>query len=580
VTPSDTDAALRDRLQRTARLEEPVDIDDVLVAVEQRLVRRRRRRRGAILAAILVLVGGSVVVATQGANEQDPDRVGPVTLDDSSGADEIDATVLWISAEDGPTLANPNTGETIPFGPRSGDEPWCNTCPLVRVAGEALTAQNGRIYAYTSGDAELRDVGRGDEVFPAADGQSVLVALANQLEHRSLEGALIAGPWPIPSGYSLTFPPRATANGVLIEGSANSFTRPISEWVPTTGEVRSIGTYNRLLDTFIEPTNGRTVIARTDCGGSFPCWLLLTDSATGQTTRVDSPLPGNGFYGGGAFSPDGSQLAVFIATAQGISNQGTSSPAARLGIIDTRSGQLRLIEDSDIPVGETYGYASWDPSGGWLFFDGLSGQLRVLPRGGDRARPLDLAGSYSLVALDRVGIGAATGDASSRVVHRDSARGFSVWYPASWRRAGSVLTPTLGAPGEPPWELVSLGTFDLVANEGDRCGHAPIASLEAMGRGDAFVTLQERPSSAQTEPGTQTPPTPPPLPADPRAQPPDRDVEILHCVAGRDDFDLWYFTFSAGARVFHLYVAIGVDATEATIDQTWNIVATLELDQT
>jgi hypothetical protein len=87
---------------------------------------------------------------------------------------------------------------------------------------------------------------------------------------------------------------------------------------------------------------------------------------------------------------------VFIAT-----NKGSVNPAARLGIVDVGSGQLRVIDESDMPVGESYGYASWSPSGHWLFFDALSENVRALRRGSDDARELHLSGAYSLIAIDR-----------------------------------------------------------------------------------------------------------------------------------------------------------------------------------
>jgi hypothetical protein len=392
VTPKDIDAVLRDRLVRESGLESQVDVDEVLDSVHRRVRRRRHRRRLATVVTVAVVIAVGAAVASLAYDRREGVQVGPpASVPDSTG--EIDAELLWVDWQ-GPTLVDPNSGETLTIEPRNG-RTWCGTCPFVRVGDQAFTSQGERIYAYTPGDTELRDIGAGDAVFPAADGQSIFVVADNQLEQRTVEGASVAGPWPIPSGYNLTFPPRATATGVLVEATANAFIRQLAEWRPSTGEIQPIGTHNRLVDTYIAP-DGTTTIARTDCTANFPCWLLLTDTSTGQTTRVDSPVPGNGFYGGGAFSPDGSQLAVFIAT-----NRGSVNPAARLGIVDVDSGRLRMIDESDVPVGESYGYASWSPSGDWLFFDALSQNVRALRRGSDEARELHLAGAYSLIAIDR-----------------------------------------------------------------------------------------------------------------------------------------------------------------------------------
>ena len=392
MTPNDVDAVLRDGLVRDSGLESQVDVDAVLDSVQRRVRRRRHRRRVATVATVAAIVAVGGALASLAYDRREPVQVGPPDSESDSRG-EIDADLLWVGVQ-GPTRADPNTGDTVTIEPRNGIT-WCATCPFVSVGDRAFTSQGERIYAYTPGDTELRDIGAGDDVFAAADGQSIFVVADSQLEQRTVQGAIIAGPWPIPGGYNLTFPPRATSTGVLVEETANAFIRQLAEWHPSTGEIQPIGSHNRLIDTYIAP-DGTTTIARTDCTTNFPCWLLLTDTSTGQTSRVDSPVPGNGFYGGGAFSPDGSQLAVFIAT-----NRGSVNPAARLGIVDVASGDLRVIDKSDVPVGESYGYASWSPSGSWLFFDGLSNNVRALRRDSDEARELHLTGAYSLIAIDR-----------------------------------------------------------------------------------------------------------------------------------------------------------------------------------
>lgn len=397
MSATDLDEVLRHRLHEMAPAG-PVDADVVLGLVQRRRGRHHRRRvlgRAGLVAAVLVVAGALTGTSLRRAHH--PVRLGS----DAASGGHIDAQLLWIGSEEGPTLADPNSGRTTAVGPAGRAGRWCNTCPLVRVGDRAFVAMGGRLYAYDRGASALRDIGTADAVFPTSDGDGLMVAGAGKVERRSVTGETTAGPWSVPPGYELTFPPRATATGVLVQ-SGGAFVRTLAEWAPATGAIRSLRTYNQLIDVFTAPGATSSTVAATDCDGGFPCWLDLTDTGTGRTTRLDSPVAGNGFYGGGAFSPDGAQLAVFVAT-----NTGTSNPAADLGLVEVPTHRLRLVGESHSRIGEPYGYASWAPSGQWLFFDGLTGDLRVLRRGTRSARALHLAGSYSLVALNRADV--ATG---------------------------------------------------------------------------------------------------------------------------------------------------------------------------
>ncbi len=166
--------------------------------------------------------------------------------------------------------------------------------------------------------------------------------------------------------------------------------------------------------------------------------------------------------------------------------------------------------------------------------------------------------------------------ADSVVSYTDPERGFSVSYPSAWHRATSALTPRLHAPGEPPWELLSLATFEPIAGGGQQCQHIPVVALESMTARDAFVTVQERPPSAQVDPEIGRPPLPAPLPSNPSARPPDNSSEALHCLAARPPIDFWQFTFSEASRSFHMFVAIGSDAPASLRSQAWAVVASID----
>ena len=372
------DSQLQERFVSAVAGAPVVDADDVVAKVRNRVVRRRRRRRVALSLGVAVAVTAVVAVAVN----DDPSRQDVGVVPATAG--EIDAAVMWVD-ESGPMLGDPGRGLAVSISPESNQ--WCTTCPLVRVGDAVVGALQGRVYRYDIGGQAFLDVGRGDSVFPGTDG-TFYVASGRTIEERGLDGATVGGPWTIPDGYELAGPAHRTGAGVLIQPrSFPAFIRPLFEWRPTTDEVTSVGDFNQLID-----THG-SLVAGTDCELDFPCWLIMHDLTTGDERRIDSPLPGNGFYGGGAFSPDGSRLAVFVAT-----NEGSVNPAARLAIVDVATGAIDFVDNGDVAVGEPYGYASWSPSGAWVFFG--PGELRAAPASGGPAQSLGLAGAYSLVALD------------------------------------------------------------------------------------------------------------------------------------------------------------------------------------
>ncbi len=70
--------------------------------------------------------------------------------------------------------------------------------------------------------------------------------------------------------------------------------------------------------------------------------------------------------------------------------------------------------------------------------------------------------------------------------YRDRGDAFAIGYPAGWHRAPATLTPHLVNPRE----IVTIGTGPLPA--GGRCAQFPTRALQALGPGDALVTVQER----------------------------------------------------------------------------------------
>jgi hypothetical protein len=154
-----------------------------------------------------------------------------------------------------------------------------------------------------------------------------------------------------------------------------------------------------VIDVHADPGTGSDVLAWTDCPtGSFPCSLVLAAGGVERRT-IDPPVDGNGFYAGGAFSPDGTTLAVTLSTSPG-----TVDPTAALALVDVQSGRVEVVDGSQFGVGEPYGYAAWSPDGTTVFFTGDAGVRSYRPA--DRQlTDLPLPGTYYSVAalpgLDR-----------------------------------------------------------------------------------------------------------------------------------------------------------------------------------
>ena len=129
------------------------------------------------------------------------------------------------------------------------------------------------------------------------------------------------------------------------------------------------------------------------------CLVEITNTASGAVTTVRSPSPG-GFAIGGAFSPDGRTLAVFV--------NAPSQRSASLALIDQATGAIRVAAAAS-PVGIDYGWARWLPDGGRLIASTATGGYLVnaatlgvrplrMPRGNGSA-----AVNYTAVVIQAVG---------------------------------------------------------------------------------------------------------------------------------------------------------------------------------
>jgi len=103
------------------------------------------------------------------------------------------------------------------------------------------------------------------------------------------------------------------------------------------------------------------------------CPLVITNTTTGRAMKVPSPTR----YGftGGAFSPDGSELATFVNIDS--PSDPFSAPHSELALIDTATGTLRLDPKVKIVTSEDAAWALWLPPGPQLLTGAISATYLV-----------------------------------------------------------------------------------------------------------------------------------------------------------------------------------------------------------
>lgn len=174
--------------------------------------------------------------------------------------------------------------------------------------------------------------------------------------------------------------------------------------------------------------------------------------------------------------------------------------------------------------------------------------------------PLALAGLLAVLA----GCGhTAAGDASDPVPLRTvTGGGLATELPPGWQHAATRLTPAL----TDPREALSVGTFPLRYRRTE-CAHVPGSALEDLPPDGAFVTLEERGLHAAGFPSR-------PARFGPELGGPS---EASACVPAARFSDHW-FGFTDAGRSFHVMVAFGPAASEATQRQAWEILDRLRVD--
>ena len=342
--------------------------------------RRRRRRRSAAAAVILAVAAASAAWAGGWAGTGAPGQArgaahvpgGPLGALGSAGA----PPVAWVDDNGGLHVGDLATGRQRLVATVSADP----TVPLVSAGGRLYWVDTRGEYLAGYGywpdvvrsldlaTGRIRSVAPGQAVFASADGRHVFIAWtgADMIEvpadgsgpARQLSvprGWLVAGNGGIAGGGPGDV--GVAGDGILVQASGyldHPSPAVLGLWDPRTGTVRVLGQitngdYGLIAATTLPGGHsGLVATLPASCGvvPGFRC-IKITDTATGSGVIVPSPSR-YGFGIGGAFTADGRWLAAFVITGVGGRHAG---PSARLAIVNTRTGKLRLVPGARYLIG-------------------------------------------------------------------------------------------------------------------------------------------------------------------------------------------------------------------------------------
>ena len=366
---------------------------------------RRRRRRAAGVAAALVVsaaVAAGAVAWLPGITGHVPGGSRPAGAAPSARSS---AAVVWF--DDRGLL---HVGD---FGP--GTRVGQHVVGAVSASLLPLAAAGSRVYWVDPAGAfvpalghwsqvvryldvrtgRIGTAGPGQTVFVSADGRYLLMSQdPSTLTETPVAGGAtrqlnLPRGWYLPGGDgtadALAGEGLATMNGIVVQSveSPGIAARLLALWNPRTGKVQLIGRGRGVIDAYTPPGARYSLLAwlPAACAPPGSCLMKITNTASLSTWTVRAPSSGL-FSLGGAFSPDGSQLAAFVT--------GGSQRTARLALIDLAAGTVRLAGRPIITLGEDYDWARWLPDGRQLIIGAGAGGYLV-DSATLAARPLMLA---------------------------------------------------------------------------------------------------------------------------------------------------------------------------------------------
>jgi hypothetical protein len=340
--------------------------------IEEARRRARRRRFGYAAGAVALVLGIAAVLLSRGGGEagQPPDAGNARSSAEGKQSDVLFARAI-VDSREGLYEIDLTTGQVRRLHLRlsCGDTPFC----LISTGGELVISSVGRTTAYNpaaGGRLRTARLGNGWITVPSThDGRLWLGILArgklggphrrglSAMREIDLDGHLVQSMRP-PEGE---WPVGAVAAGLLFEHGGS-----LRLW-----SLEARGFTLRMPGAYPAGTSERLVAS---CGDPCPK-AALTDTRTGDTTPI-APPGGYRWVGGydGAFSPDGSHLALPIAP--------TGKPADSSGmvaVVDTRTRDARVIP-GPVETDPIYRAMTWSSDGDRLYFardDGAVMSYRV-----------------------------------------------------------------------------------------------------------------------------------------------------------------------------------------------------------
>ena len=235
---------------------------------------------------------------------------------------------------------------------------------LLQVDGRLYAAGSAVIRQFNIATGAVRQVARGDGIFASADGRQLYIT-RDSASLRQLN---------LPVGWYVDPPHQAVAGGIVVVGphpaGGPGHPSTLAIWNPGTGSVKVISRGEYTVMGAYTPRGARYSLLAWQASGCLTenCPIDITNTSSMTTVTVHSPLHHGFTISGAAFSPDGTQLAVFARTA---SLSPIRANRSDLALLDTRTDVVRLVPDAQLDTTEDAGWAVWLPGGDRLLAGAL-----------------------------------------------------------------------------------------------------------------------------------------------------------------------------------------------------------------
>ncbi len=187
--------------------------------------------------------------------------------------------------------------------------------------------------------------------------------------------------WVDPAGAFV--PAFGTADGIVVQSAPGPGPQGVTLalWNPASEAVTVVGRARAVIGAYTPPGARYSLLAwlPADCPPRAGCPVEITNTATRAARTVRSPQPG-GFAMGGAFSPDGSRLALFLNTSSG--------QEAQLALADVATAAVRVAATPRFPLGVDIAWARWLPGGTHLIAGPMTGASYLVDSATLSAEPL------------------------------------------------------------------------------------------------------------------------------------------------------------------------------------------------